>query len=84
MTSHNVSVYLDNIETWKKFKVACKEEGKRPNTVLRSFIESYCSEIFEIEIPLEKQIAQGMIEAKRIAKGKIKGKDARKLLAEIG
>jgi hypothetical protein len=79
----NISVYLKNTATWQKFKEACAKANKRPNSVLHAFIESFCDEVLEKEIPLERQIALAMIESGKIAKGEIKGKDARKILEEI-
>lgn len=83
MTGHNVSLYLDDLGTWEKFRQACEMEKRRPNTVLRQFIENYCDEVLGREISLELKIAEGMVEAQKIAKGKKKGRDARKLLEEI-
>lgn len=83
MPSHNVSVYLEDIETWQKFKQACAKVNKRPNSVLRAFIEKYCDEILEREIPIEQQIAHAMLETKAILQGKAQGKDARNILDEI-
>lgn len=82
MAGYNVSVYLDEASTWTKFKDACEKSGKRPNTVLRAFIESYCEEVLAY-MPIERHLAQGMLEAREIARGKTKGKNARELLEEI-
>ena len=79
---YNISVYLDDASTWTNFKDACERTGKRPNTVLRSFIEKYCEEVLG-EIPLEERLAKAMVEAKQIAREQIKGKNARDLLAEL-
>ena len=66
MTGHNASIYLENSQTWKNFKKACYLQGKKPNTILRNFIEHYTNEILENEISIEKRIALAMIEAKKI------------------
>ena len=82
MAGYNISVYLDEPATWQTFKKACEIGGKRPNSVLRAFIERYSEQVLD-ELPLEHRIAKAMIEAQKIARGEIKGKDARDLLKEI-
>ncbi|MFC1850391.1 hypothetical protein ACFL27_09395 [candidate division CSSED10-310 bacterium] len=83
MAGHNISVYLDDQSLWERFKKACRKEGKRPNTVLRSFIVHYSDNILKREPPLEYQIARSMIEARKIARGELTGKKARDLLNEL-
>ena len=83
MPGYNISLYLDNEKTWNIFKEACMREGKKPNSVIRSFIEQYSQEVLQIEPDLESQIARAMVEAKKIAHGVIKAKKAEDLLDEI-
>lgn len=82
MSGYNISVYLDKSDTWGNFKEACRIEGKSPNTVLRSFINEYSNEVLG-NVPLETEIAKGMIEAKKISKGELKARKASDLLKEI-
>lgn len=79
---YSVSLYLDDEKTWTLFKDACESEKKRPNAVLRSFIEHYLEESYALE-PVEQRIARGMLQAKKIASGKIKAKKAEDLLKEM-
>jgi hypothetical protein len=83
MAGYNISLYLDNERTWNIFKEACMREGKKPNSVIRSFIEQYSREVLEIEPDLEFQIARAMVETKKIAQGVIKAKKAVELLDEM-
>jgi hypothetical protein len=83
MKGCNTSLYLQNENEWIQFKKACDSIGKKPNTILRNFIEQYTKEIFGSEISIEKRIAKSMIEAKEIAKGNIKAKKAVDLLNEL-
>lgn len=82
MAGYNASIYMKNREDWVFFKEACKKQGKNPNSVLRFFISDYSNRVHGIA-PLEKEIAIGMAQAKKIARGKMKGKKASDLLKEI-
>lgn len=83
MAGYNFSLYLKNEKEWDQFKTACKKAGKKPNTILRNFIASYCETMLRAVLPLEKQIAMAMIEAKKIATGEINGQSAHSLLKEL-
>jgi hypothetical protein len=83
MAGYNISLYLDNEKSWEMFKEACKKEGKKPNSLLRSFIEKYYQEVLGIEPDLEHQIAKAMIESKKIVSGEIQAKKAADLLKEL-
>jgi hypothetical protein len=83
MAGYNVSLYLDNERTWKMFKEACTKEGRRPESVIRTFVDQYSREALGIESDLELQIARAMIETKKINQGLIKAKEASVFLDEL-
>ncbi|MEK7486742.1 MAG: hypothetical protein AABZ60_20660 [Planctomycetota bacterium] len=65
-------------EKWIFFEKVCAQEGKSPDRVLEHFIHEYA-----IKHSKEYQIAQSMVEAKKILKGEVSGKDAYELLKEL-
>lgn len=82
MAGRNVCIYVD-ANWWENFKQACQIEGKRPNAVIRNFVERYSQETLNLEECLEYRIAKAMVEAKRIVQGKTSAKRADDLLKEI-